>query len=314
MIIFVKTSTGKSVRIEVEPNDTIEKVKDKVYNKEGIPSDQQDYIFAGKKLENEKKLEDYGICKESTLHMLFKKSGCRLPPIYINFNGEETEMRICICHGVKYLKEQLEKKFGIKSEFQELRLKGQILEDYENNENVLKDLKSYSTIELIKNTKPKEDLENDYNDYKELYKKKRKGDLIIQLVDRIYRENDDFRKYYDIIGEPIGIGGSGKIYKAKEKGSNEEKAIKIIDKNEIKKEFFSNNFCEMTEQDMKSYIISFENEINYMKIMEGKNKENINTVKYYEYFHTENEFAIVMELCDSNLTKLFENKKVKVLV
>jgi len=96
----------------------------------------------------------------------------------------------------------------------------------------------------------------------------------------MYRENDDFRKYYDIIGELIGIGGFGKIYKAKDKGRNDEKAIKILDKNEIKKEFFSNNFIEMTEQDMKSYITIFENEINCMKIMEGQYKENINTVKF----------------------------------
>ena len=273
MIIFVKTLYGKLVKIEVEPNATIEDIKDKVYIKEGYPIDRQDYIFAGKKLENEKKLEDYGIIEESTLHMILYKQGCRLPPIYINYDGKETEKRICICHGVKYVKEQIEKQFKIKPEFQELRLNGQILED-ENNKNVLKDLKSYSKIELI-NIKPK----------------------------------DNFRKYYDIIEEPIGIGGFGKVYKAKEKETNKEKAIKIFDKNEIKKEFFSNNFYEMTEKDMKLYIIRFENEIKYMKIMEGQNKENINTVKFYEHFHTEKEFVIVMELCDGNLTNLFKKKK-----
>ena len=272
MIIFVKTLTGKLVKIEVEPNATIEDVKEEVYYKEHYPIDQQDYIFAGKKLENEKKLEDYGISEESTLHMILYKKGCRLPPIYINYDGKETEKRICICHGVKYLKEQIEKQFKIKPEFQELRLNGQILED-ENDKNVLKDLKSYSKIELI-NIRPK----------------------------------DDFRKYYDIIGEPIGMGGFGKVYKAKEKERNVEKAIKIFDKNEIKKEFFSNNFYEMTEQDMKLYIIRFENEIKYMKIMEGQNKKNINTVKFYEHFHTEKEFVIVMELCDGNLTNLFKKK------
>ena len=127
------------------------------------------------------------------------------------------------------------------------------------------------------------------------------------------REEEDFRKYYEIIGDPIGIGGFGKVYKAKGKEKNEERAIKIMDKNEIKKDYFTNNLCKMTEEDMKPYIDSFENEIKYMKIMEGKNKENKNTVKLYEYFHTEKEFVIVMELCDGNLTKLFENKeKVKV--
>ena len=128
------------------------------------------------------------------------------------------------------------------------------------------------------------------------------------------REEEDFRKYYEIIGRPIGRGAFGQVYKVKEKEQNEERAIKVFDKEKIRKEYFSNNLCKMTEEDMKLYIDSFENEIKYMQIIEGKNKDNINTIKYYEYFHTENEFASVMELCDSNLTKLFENKKVKVLV
>ena len=60
---------------------------------------------------------------------------------------------------------------------------------------------------------------------------------------------------------------------------------------------------------MNQYINNFKNEIKFMEIMEGKNKENKNTVKFYEYFNTENEFVIVMELCDGNLTQLFRNKK-----
>ena len=123
------------------------------------------------------------------------------------------------------------------------------------------------------------------------------------------RGKEDFRKYYEIIGDPIGIGGFGKVYKVKEKETNEERAIKIIDKNEIKENYFNTYLYKMNEEDMKPYITKFENEIKYMKILEGKNKENKNTVKFYEYFHTEKEFVIVMELCDGNLTKLFENKR-----
>ena len=65
----------------------------------------------------------------------------------------------------------------------------------------------------------------------------------------------------------------------------------------------------MTKKDMKRYIDSFKNEIKLMKIMGGKDKENINTVKYYEYFNSENEFVIIIELGDSNITQLFENTK-----
>ena len=65
----------------------------------------------------------------------------------------------------------------------------------------------------------------------------------------------------------------------------------------------------MTKKEMKQYIDISKNEIKLMKIIAGKDKENINTVKYYEYFNTKNEFTIVMELCDNNITQLFENTK-----
>ncbi|ORZ17200.1 ubiquitin-related domain-containing protein [Absidia repens] len=75
MLIKVKTLTGKEIEVDIEPNDAISRIKERVEEKSGIPPPQQRLIYGGKQMADEMSASSYGVDGGSVLHLVLALRG-----------------------------------------------------------------------------------------------------------------------------------------------------------------------------------------------------------------------------------------------
>jgi ubiquitin len=146
MQLFVKTLTGKTVSIEVEEGESIEDVKAKISEKEGIPPEQQRLIFGGQQLQDAKTLEDYDVGDDATLHLVLRlRGGMQL--FVKTLTGKTVSIEVEEGESIEDVKAKISEKEGIPPEQQRLIFGGQQLQDAKTLEDY--DVGDDATLHLV---------------------------------------------------------------------------------------------------------------------------------------------------------------------